>query len=110
VCGKRVAKGLRGKVAVMLRITVRNEIEITRFVVEGKLAGACVCELERCWQATKSDESQGAILVDLSSVTFIDASGKELLSRMHEKGIRFVATSLMPRCFIEEIESSKSDC
>ena len=93
---------------VMLRITVCNETEITRFVVEGKLAGECVCELEKCWRAAGIDESQERILVDLSSVTAIDAVGKELLSRMHDKGIRFVATGLMPKCLVEEIENAKS--
>ena len=97
----------------MLRITVRNESAGTRFLVEGKLAGGCVGELEKCWQAARSDKSQGTILVDLAGVTFIDACGKKLLTRMHERGIRLVATGIMLNSMIEEIENARStgeDC
>jgi anti-anti-sigma regulatory factor len=90
----------------MLRITVCNELETTRLVVEGKLAGACVSELEKSWQAVTSVDSKGRILVDLSGITFIDESGKRLLTRMHDYGIRFIAIGIMPKSLIEEIEST----
>jgi anti-anti-sigma regulatory factor len=90
----------------VLRITVTNDPESKRFVVEGKLAGECVGELEKCWSALGSDYSPESILVDLTSVSFIDDSGKRLLSTMHEKGIRIVATGLMPRFVIAEIEAT----
>ena len=95
-----------GESAIVLRITVKNESDTTRFVVEGKLVGVSVAELEKCWQAFGPDQTQQTILVDLSGVSFIDASGKQLLARMREEGIRFVATALLPRCLIEEIENS----
>ena len=91
----------------MLRITTCNDSGITRFVVEGKLAGACVGELEKCWQAAGNRESQESIVVDLTGVTFIDACGKQLLARMHEQGIGFIATGLMTKSLIEEIESAE---
>ena len=90
----------------MLRITTRINLGTTRLVVEGKLAGDCVGELERCWRATASEESPASILVDLSSVTFVDAAGKQLLMHMHEQGIRFAASGLLAKCLIEEIECS----
>ena len=89
----------------MLRITTRNDSGATRFVVEGKLAGSCVTELEKCWRSTVGTESTTSIVVDLTSVSFIDSPGKRLLTRMHEQGIRFVAAGLLPKCLIEEIES-----
>ncbi|HXM36820.1 MAG TPA: hypothetical protein VN920_16610 [Pyrinomonadaceae bacterium] len=88
----------------MLRITTRIDSEATRLIVEGKLAGACVGELEKCWRATASAKSPESILVDLSSVTFVDASGKQLLGCMHEEGIILVASRLLAKCLIEEIE------
>jgi anti-anti-sigma regulatory factor len=90
----------------VLRITTRIDSEAIRLVVEGRLAGACVSELERCWLASTSKESQQAILVDLSSVTFIDACGKQLLAHMHGQGIKLVASGLLARCLIEEIAGS----
>ncbi len=106
VYGKPIAT-LRGEGEFfVLRITLRNESECKRFVVEGKLAGECVGELEKCWNALGSDHSPESILVDLSCVSFIDADGKHLLAQMHEKGIRIVANRLMPKCIIEEIEGT----
>lgn len=92
----------------MLRITTSNGSDVTHFIVEGRLAGACVCELEKCWQSMISQDSASRVVVDLTSVTFVDDAGKALLSRMSEEGTRFVATLLMPRAIIKEIESKQS--
>ena len=92
-----------GKESAVLRVTTCIEPGTTRFVVEGKLAGACVGELERCWQTIASRETAESILVDLSSVTFVDAVGKQLLTHMHEQGIRFTAAGLLGKSLIEEI-------
>ena len=97
-----------GKESAVLRITTNTNSEATHLIVEGKLAGACVGELEKCWRATASAKS-GSILVDLSSVTFVDAFGKQLLAYMHEQGIRLVASGLFPTCLIEEIEHSDAE-
>ena len=90
----------------MLRITTCMDSGATRLVVEGRLAGACISELERCWRATASTESPESIFIDLSGVTFIDASGKRLLTHMREQGIRLVASGLLAKYLIEEIEHS----
>ncbi len=92
-----------GKELAVLRVTTRIESGTTHFVVEGKLTGACVCELERCWQEIAFREAAESILVDLSSVTFVDAAGKQLLAQMHEQGIRFTAGGLLGKSLIEEI-------
>jgi anti-anti-sigma regulatory factor len=104
--GRQVAKLATEEVTVMLRITLCNESENIRLVVEGKLAGASLSELEKSWQKAVSNESKCAIVVDLSCVSFVDTSGKELLKRMRESGIRFVGMGIMPKCLIEEIESA----
>ena len=90
----------------MLRVTTRINSGTTRLVVEGRLAGACVGELERCWRATASEQPPASIMVDLGGVTFVDAAGKQLLTHMHEQGIRFLASGLLAKCLIEEIECS----
>jgi len=86
----------------VIRITCHNESAVTRLVLEGKLAGACVDELDKCWQ-----QAQPPLLIDLTSVSFIDDRGKQLLKRMHEQGIKLVSSSLMSRCLIEEIFATK---
>ena len=88
----------------MIRITAQQESSTTRLFLEGKLAGRCVEELDKCWQACPCDEA--ALLVDLTNVSFVDDHGKELLARMHKSGIKLFSTSLMTKCLIEEIENT----
>ena len=90
----------------MLRITIQNNPGAKRFIVEGKLSGECVSELEKCWRAAGAAHLEDNYWVDLTSVTFIDESGKQLLRRMYEQGIRLEATGLLPKCLIEEIEGN----
>jgi len=96
----------------VLRITTHHDLGATSFIVEGKLAGACVEELEKCWWAAASAKSEDPISVDLTSVYFIDESGKQLLTRMHEHGTKFLAAGLMAKFLIEEIKCAKitSNC
>jgi hypothetical protein len=97
-----------GEEAEVLRITTRHNLGATSFIVEGKLVGACVEELEKCWRAAASAESEGPISVDLTSVYFIDESGKQLLTRMYGQGTTFLAAGLMAKFLIEEIKCAES--
>jgi anti-anti-sigma regulatory factor len=90
----------------MLRITTRNRPETTCFIIEGRLAGPLIMELDRCWQAAISNEPHTSILVDLTGTTCIDAQGKELLARMHQQGAKLTGTGLMTKFIIREIESA----
>ena len=91
----------------MLRITTCKDYGITRFVVEGKLVRECISELDRCWQEAR--DLEGSILVDLTGVTFVDQSGKQLLRRMHDEGAGFLGAGLMTKCLIEEIKKGESN-
>lgn len=86
----------------MLKITTRNSSETLRFIVEGRLEGAYVIELENCWRTTTSTED-APIMVDLTDVTFIDDGGKQLLKRMHEQGAELMATEIMTKQVIKEV-------
>ncbi len=85
----------------VIRITCHNDKATTRLILEGKLAGACVEELDRCWQLLALNGS--TLLVDLTSVSFIDDRGKQLLKRMHDRGAKLVSSGLMSKCLIAEI-------
>jgi len=87
----------------VIRITCHNEAALTRLVLEGKLAGACVDELDKCWRGAPGKWS--ALLIDLTSVSFIDDRGKQLLKRMHDNGATLISSSIMSRCLIEELDS-----
>jgi len=104
----------------MLKIAVHTEGGVMIFALEGKLAGPWVQELELCWRSAvgtqpnergpvrdqnRSDapEPLNPARVDLSSVTFIDSEGKDLLGRMHREGAELVATGCLNKCIVEEI-------
>lgn len=90
----------------MLRITLYKDAAAMRFVIEGKLAGPWVEELKQCWLAALDDESDAALSVDLSAVTFIDFEARTLLAEMHRQGVRLSATGLMTKTVIAEIVGS----
>ncbi len=93
----------------MLRITIHNEPATTRFVIEGRLAGPWVEELEKCWQtalSTKPGDPGQAIQVHLADVIFVDDRGKELLAAMHRQGVSLVANGpnrLLTQAIVKEI-------
>ena len=79
----------------MFRIHVHHEAAVTRFTVEGKLKGPWVGELERCWQAALAEAPGATVLVDLTGTLYIDESGKQLLARMRQQGVKLAGNGLM---------------
>jgi ABC-type transporter Mla MlaB component len=98
----------RGGGTRMLRIDIHEEGEVTSFGVEGKLTRRCVKELEDCWKTALSSLPRKSIQVNLSAVTFIDAEGKELLTRMRRQGAVLVPTGCFMKVIVEEIEAELS--
>ncbi|HEY8413315.1 MAG TPA: hypothetical protein VIK76_18000 [Pyrinomonadaceae bacterium] len=88
----------------MLRITTRVIAGDLGLFIEGRLAGPCVGELEKCWRRAVAGESPLPAVVDLTEVSFVDAHAKHLLSQMHEQGIKLIANGLMSKLVVEEIE------
>ena len=56
-----------------------------------------------CWNALTATQDAGSLCVQLESVTFIDAAGKELLRTMHEEGAALAAAGCMTRAILEEL-------
>ena len=92
----------------MIRITAQHESYATRLFLEGKLSGACVDELDKCWQEKCCGDHP--LTVDLTNISFVDDHGKQLLARMHQSGIKLFSTSLMTKCVIDEIQNGGRDC
>ena len=91
----------------MLKITVHDTAGHLRIELEGRLAGAWVCELEQCWYSAKTSHPQRPLTVDLTSVTFIDQAGRYLLRLMHRDSVSFVTSSLMWQDIIEDITDAQ---
>jgi hypothetical protein len=62
-----------------------------RFELEGVLASGDVHELDQCWRTAASTIAGKAFIVDLTALTAIDESGRELLNRWRQAGAEFVA-------------------
>ncbi|MCC6140245.1 MAG: hypothetical protein IT389_06470 [Nitrospira sp.] len=89
----------------MLKITPHITEHSTRLVLEGRLAGPWVDELERVWRDSKKS-SANALTVDLTGVTYIEQEGKGLLSRMWLAGAELLASGCCSRSTLEDIMSA----
>jgi anti-anti-sigma regulatory factor len=88
----------------MLKITQHRDAaaESVSFMLEGRLAGPWVEELNACWHQMVANQQSRAV-VDLTGVTFVDAEGKALLARMSQQGAQLHAVGCLTRCIVEEI-------
>ena len=87
----------------MLKITTLTNAESTDLRLEGRLAGLWVQEMERCWDSTVSTTTDHSLTVDLSSVTYVDSDGKDLLKKIHRQGAKLVASGCLTSCIVNEI-------
>jgi len=87
----------------MLRITVEEKADFTRFRLEGKLIGDWVKEFERCWICAKHTGSGTRFRIDLCSVSFVDEKGKALLESMISEGAELVADNPMMTSLVHSI-------
>ena len=91
----------------MLRIYIHDAVPVTSFVVEGKLVGPWVKELERCWESVVAAHPYRSMLVDLAHVTFIDSEGRALLTRMRRKGVKLLSAGVLINAIVAEIEAEQ---
>ena len=89
----------------MLRITVQRSPRRTVLKLEGRLSGAWVAEVDRCWRAA-SQTCTAPTEIDLGDVSLVDAAGEALLARMHRAGVRFVTRGCVMPELVREISES----
>ncbi len=90
----------------MLKITIQRKVGGMTLALEGKLAGPWVKELELCWHSANGTQQISPVRVDLTSVTFIDEEGKDLLKKMYREGTELVASGCLNKCIVEGIIQS----
>lgn len=88
----------------MLKITSLMTGDSKRLVLEGRLAGPWVGELERVWRDL-AGSTTGSLTVDLTGVTFIEQTGKDLLHEIWREGAELVAAGCCSRSIVEDITS-----
>lgn len=74
-------------------------------ILEGKLAGPWVEELNAYWRQISGSRQSGTA-IDLTGVTFIDADGKALLTKLWQQGAALRAAGCLTKCIVEEIMGS----
>ncbi|MBI3356255.1 MAG: hypothetical protein HY038_05700 [Nitrospirae bacterium] len=92
----------------MLKITEQRAkaTDSITLILEGRLAGPWVDELDAYWREM-SPNHQSCALIDLTGVTFIDANGKALLTRLWQRGAELRAAGCLTRCIVEEITNGR---
>jgi hypothetical protein len=93
--------------ADMLRISVTQMHENIVLDLEGRLAGPWISELDRCWRDCQAQSAGKTITVRLRAVTFIDDSGKELLTRMFEQHTKLEGAGCLVRAILAGITSGQ---
>ena len=86
----------------MLMITKVENPDVITLKLEGRLVGPWVKELAFLWNSAVGLE-QKSIRVDLSAVTYVDATGVELLTLISQGGARITATGSLNQLLVEEI-------
>jgi riboflavin synthase len=93
----------------MVKITIVDGGGKKRIVVEGKLAGPGVAELESTWKQARRECEGCEIVVDLSGTTVIDSSGKAMLVAMAGERARLFANGVFTKYLIENLVHEKRD-
>lgn len=73
----------------MIRIEVEHHKDEVILIVEGRLVGMFVPELEQCWREQTMGRVRPVVIVNLKSVLSIDQYGRDLLRAMYESGVTF---------------------
>jgi len=96
--GFDTTEGASRRESGMLRVT-RNDAESgATLMLEGKLSGPWVDELQKYWAASR----QAPIRVSLKEVTYVDGRGRDLLIRMEREGASLVEASDFIRHLLSE--------
>lgn len=92
----------------MLRIYIHDDVPVTSFVLEGKLIGPWVKELEKYWQSAVATNPSRMMLVDLADVTFVDQQGRDLLKEMRHQGVRLLSHGVLIDAIVAGIEADQT--
>jgi anti-anti-sigma regulatory factor len=87
----------------MLRITIQESADGVTLILEGRLTGPWIQEVEHAWSAVAGGGDGRPVVVDLSGVTFVDEEGKQLLRSIFVRGGELRASDVMTRAIVEEV-------
>ena len=86
----------------MLRMTVKDEMNGSRLVIEGRLTGVWADEAQHYWNSLVATKRVVAV-VDVQGVMAIDAAGKALVQDIHRRGVRLVSKGCLMNSVVTDI-------
>ena len=86
----------------MLRIITKRDGSAYRLELHGSITGDWIAVLEWHWREIR-ETTPSAIVVVLSNVVFIDASGERLLRKMAQRGVAIEGDGCMNRYVIDKL-------
>jgi hypothetical protein len=89
----------------LLKICETGNVQVTSFVVAGRLVGLWVKELEKGWESMLAAVLSKSLRMNMAATTFVDAEGRELLTRMRRQGDRLMSTGCLMNAVAEQIEA-----
>jgi anti-anti-sigma regulatory factor len=88
----------------MLRISIEENVEVLEMKLEGRIAGPWAAELSRVWVETAPRLASRKLVLDLSSVTYADSGGTELLGQIYaQTNAELLAGTLWTQSLAEQI-------
>lgn len=85
------------------RVAIHDGAREFRLKIEGRFAERQVHEAESCWQTARSTMTGRRFAVELTGVTSVDESAKQLLVRMYQAGADFIAGTAETRLVVTEV-------
>jgi hypothetical protein len=93
-----------GESTSMLRVITDQQGDRYRLDLHGTLGGEWVAVLEQHWRSIMDDVPSAKVTLVLSNVDFIDPDGEQLLHRMADDDVAFVAAGCMNRYVIDRLK------
>ncbi len=88
----------------MLRITMTENDHEQRWILQGRLTGPWVTELETNWNSLRPQDGRKCV-IDLTDVTLVDKCGEELLETMKRAGAELIGSGVYLRFLVDEFTS-----
>ncbi len=88
----------------MLRTMITDTPFEQRWVLQGRLAGPWVVDLEQQWEETRHARQGRRCVVDLEDVTWVDSAGERVLMQMLSDGCELVASRAYMKHLLESLK------
>ena len=92
----------------MLKITITETETEIRWILEGKLVGPWVGELQKVWRSTQRSEKLRRCVFDLNDVLFVDRAGEKVLRALAKQHVKFEASGIYVRGVLSQLQGKRT--